>query len=148
MAKHDFGSSPIGKHFQKASAEFERQAGVARTKIAQGVVTWEGLRIVARLSRGIGIVTRGIALAVGVKAFASEWKWARLALPLQTRLAAEQGLWDLGGDYRRLVSGFKPIEDGGDIGSGVGRKREQLLLEKETSKRKRERQSRFRGGLG
>ena len=77
----------------------------------QNAFSWGGIKLAAGLSRGIGRAVAGSAKRVGAKAFAREWKWARLALPLQARLAAEQGLWDLGGDYRRLVSGFEPIGD-------------------------------------
>ena len=41
--------------------------------------------------------------------FQKEWKWIRLAVPLQLRLIVEQVLWDRGGDWRKLVTGFRPI---------------------------------------
>ncbi len=63
----------------------------------------------AAISRATGERIARTAVDMGPEAFANEWKWARLAISLQARLAAEQGLWDLGGDYRRLISGFAPI---------------------------------------
>ncbi len=67
--------------------------------LAESVLTWEGIKGVAGLARATGGSIAGVASRVGIKAFAREWKWARLAIPLQTRLAAEQGLWDLGDEY-------------------------------------------------
>lgn len=43
------------------------------------------------------------------RAFQADWKWMRLMVPLQFRLLVEQVLWDLGGDWRKLVTGFRPI---------------------------------------
>ena len=45
------------------------------------------------------------------KAFQKDWKWARLSMPLQARLLTEQVLWEKGGDWRKLVTGFGPIKD-------------------------------------
>lgn len=45
----------------------------------------------------------------GAAAFLEDWKWIRLAIPLQVRLAVEQMLWDRGGDWRKLVTGFSPV---------------------------------------
>lgn len=42
--------------------------------------------------------------------FATMWKRYRLCIGLQTRLMAEQVLYDLGQPWRNLVSGFKPIQ--------------------------------------
>ncbi len=41
--------------------------------------------------------------------FQREWKWIRLWVPLQVRLFVEQVLWDMGGPWRKLVTGFRPI---------------------------------------
>ena len=103
------------RHYAKAEKEFRTGVETARGQVVDWSVSWEVIRGVAGLGRTAGTTVAGIATRVGAKAFEREWKWARLVLPLQVRLAAEQGLWDLGGDYRRLVSGFKPLtgaEDG------------------------------------
>ena len=44
------------------------------------------------------------------KAFQRDWKWARLSVPLQIRLLVEQVLWEKGGDWKKLVTGFGPIK--------------------------------------
>ena len=49
--------------------------------------------------------------------FAGDWKWMRLAVPLQGRLVMEQLLWDRGLPWRSLITGFRAIE--GDVGHGV-----------------------------
>lgn len=41
--------------------------------------------------------------------FRAMWRKVRNAVPLQTRLMVEQILWEKGGTWRGLVSGFKPI---------------------------------------
>lgn len=41
--------------------------------------------------------------------FREHWKILRHWVSLQTRLAIEQVLWEYGGEYRKLVTGFRPI---------------------------------------
>ncbi len=41
--------------------------------------------------------------------FQEDWKWVRIAIPLQVRLIVEQILWDRGGSWKKLVTAFKPI---------------------------------------
>ena len=97
----------------KASPQAQEfQAGVEAVKeaIIGSALSEEMLKIAGGLGRNTGTTVAGIARAMGPAAFADIWKWARLVLPLQIRLAAEQGLWDLGGEYRRLISGFGPIK--------------------------------------
>lgn len=43
--------------------------------------------------------------------FKLDWKVVRQALPLQVRLTVEQVLWNEGGRYRTLCSGFMPLGD-------------------------------------
>lgn len=47
----------------------------------------------------------------GLEAFWVTWKVLRCWVPLQLRLAVEQVLYEKGGDWRRLVTGFRPIEN-------------------------------------
>lgn len=42
--------------------------------------------------------------------FKEHWKVLRHWVSLQTRLAIEQVLWERGGFYRQLVSGFRPLD--------------------------------------
>lgn len=51
----------------------------------------------------------GYDKAGGFAEFRSMWRKVRNAVPLQTRLMVEQILWEKGGTWRGLVSGFKPI---------------------------------------
>lgn len=46
----------------------------------------------------------------GFDRFVDSWKLGRQLVPLQGRLVMEQVLWDLGGPWRTLVSGFKPLD--------------------------------------
>lgn len=46
---------------------------------------------------------------IGFAAFRADWKYVRLWIDLQERLLVEQVLYDKGGYYRELVSGFRPI---------------------------------------
>lgn len=46
---------------------------------------------------------------IGRAAFRADWKWIRLWLDLQERLFVEQMLYEKGGFYRTLVTGFKPV---------------------------------------
>lgn len=54
--------------------------------------------------------TRRNGERIGKAAFKADWKIIRLWLGLQDRLFVEQMLYDRGGFYRRLVSGFRPLE--------------------------------------
>lgn len=47
---------------------------------------------------------------IGKAAFKADWRWIRLRVGLQDRLLIEQVLYDKGGFYRTLVSGFRPLE--------------------------------------
>lgn len=66
-------------------------------------------------------VTKGMILAANVlldsytnvSEFMSDWKWLRLLVPLQVRLFVEQILWDRGGRWRQLVTGFRPVSTSG-----------------------------------
>lgn len=54
-----------------------------------------------------------------VLGFQHDWVRARLFVPLQIRLAMEQILYERGGAYRTLVSGFGPADvPGGAAGQG------------------------------
>lgn len=44
-------------------------------------------------------------------AFVEDWKVLRLGVSLQVRLYVEQVLWDAGGKYRELVTGFRAIDN-------------------------------------
>ena len=126
-------------HEGRKADEFRRQTEIVLQKIAEMPATEGALTVVADVARASGRAAASLATAMGPAAFAEHWKWARLALPLQTRLAAEQGLWDLGGDYRRLVSGFKPIEGAGDEEGRVGRPAAYGgAVRRQTSQQKRE----------
>ena len=48
--------------------------------------------------------------------FEADWKWLRLAVPLQVRLITEQVLWDKRGGWRDLVTGFGPVKGRGAPG--------------------------------
>ena len=63
----------------------------AQEAFSKATLTKEALELVGGLGRTAGTAVAGIARAMGPGAFADVWKWARLVLPLQTRLAAEQG---------------------------------------------------------
>ncbi len=65
----------------------------------------------ADISRTVAGAIIAVARDMGYQAFEAQWKYARLAVPLQVRLAAEQGLWELGGKYRQLITGFRPVEE-------------------------------------
>jgi len=43
--------------------------------------------------------------------FKTVWPRCRVWFPLQFRLCAEQVMWDRGGEWRRYVTGFKPVTD-------------------------------------
>lgn len=45
--------------------------------------------------------------------FMADWKWMRLLIPLQVRLFMEQILWDRAGQWRQLVTGFRPVSESG-----------------------------------
>ena len=45
----------------------------------------------------------------GSRRFRQFWVRARLLVGLQTRLFVEQVLWELGGPFRLLVTGFNPV---------------------------------------
>lgn len=47
--------------------------------------------------------------AVQVYRFKQDWKIARHIIGLQVRLVCEQVFWDLGGKWRSLITGFKPL---------------------------------------
>ena len=53
-------------------------------------------------------------------AFERDWKWLRLEVDLQTRLFVEQVLWDRGGVWKAMVSGFGPSSIDKDIGGRRG----------------------------
>lgn len=46
----------------------------------------------------------------GYLLFKQDWSIVRLVISLQARLMVEQVLWDLGGRYRELVTGFRPLK--------------------------------------
>lgn len=43
------------------------------------------------------------------EAFREDWKWLRLAMPLQVRLFVEQICYDKGWPWRSVYTGFSPI---------------------------------------
>lgn len=44
--------------------------------------------------------------------FNERWARVRSFLPLQVRLACEQVMWERGGGWRELVTGFRPVDTG------------------------------------
>lgn len=46
----------------------------------------------------------------GFEEFWEDWRIFRVWCPLQVRLAVEQILWELGGRYRKAITGFGPME--------------------------------------
>ena len=54
--------------------------------------------------------------------FEADWKWIRLAVPLQLRLMVEQILWDKRGGWRDLVTGFGPVKGRTASAARKGRK--------------------------
>lgn len=69
------------------------------------------IRAAANLGRSVATQIRAALLEYrGAAAFTKDWKWARLSVPLQIRLLVEQVLWDEGGEWRKLITGFGPIK--------------------------------------
>jgi hypothetical protein len=52
---------------------------------------------------------RETAKGTAFNKFKADWNVARLVIGLQSRLMAEQILWELGPPWRNLVTGFRPI---------------------------------------
>ncbi len=72
-----------------------------------------------QLERAAIIILREVGKDAGsFRDFKTIWKWVRLGLPLQLRLGCEQLLWDTGGEFRTLITGFRAIE-GDDGQQGV-----------------------------
>ncbi|MBV6343699.1 hypothetical protein [Candidatus Magnetobacterium casense] len=46
---------------------------------------------------------------VAILGFAYHWKLLRTFVPLQLRLAVEQVLYEKGGSWQRLITGFRPL---------------------------------------
>ncbi len=57
----------------------------------------------------VAVVSTWIRSYSNAREFRADWKWMRLLVGLQQRLFIEQVLWDKGGDWRKLVTGFRPI---------------------------------------
>ena len=60
-------------------------------------------------------------------AFERDWKWLRLEVDLQTRLFVEQVLWDRGGVWKAMVTGFGPSE----LDKGLGGRRGGVRISQE-----------------
>lgn len=56
-----------------------------------------------------------ILRSMGFSAFRSRWAYIRQLMPLQSRLLVEQILYAMGPPWRRLLTGFNPVELG-DVG--------------------------------
>lgn len=86
--------------------------------VREDIAKWLGDVGISRLSIGAAAdIGRGLATQFrdilgrydSALAFQADWKWARMILPLQVRLIVEQVLWDKGGHWRKMVTGFRPI---------------------------------------
>ena len=88
--------------------------GVARKLRRVDIELLRGLgRIRAGWARETARVTnQWISTYPSALNFGADWKWLRLEVPLQTRLFVEQVLWERGGEWRKLVTGFGPIKAG------------------------------------
>ncbi len=69
-------------------------------------ISKEALRLAKAMARAARKLVNSYR---GPRAFEQDWKWLRLAVPLQVRLVVEQVLWDKRGGYRDLVTGFGPV---------------------------------------
>lgn len=58
----------------------------------------------------ISYVQREMYEGQGFEEFKSDWRIFRVWCPLQVRLAVEEILWQLGPPYRKLITGFAPID--------------------------------------
>lgn len=99
--------------------------GLSPPGLAQGIRRANIGRLVslgkrnAEMARSTALVTRNwIRSYANPTSFQKDWKWLRLDVDLQTRLFVEQVLWELGGDYRTLVTGFGPVK--GVVGKKLG----------------------------
>jgi len=45
----------------------------------------------------------------GPVAYAVRWRTVRNMVPLQVRMLLEQAMWELGDEWRKLISGFGPL---------------------------------------
>lgn len=95
---------------------FLAQVGMEGTNFIPGTT--------AQLEKDIQVIWSHLRAWVGefenAAAFQRHWVRARLFVPLQIRLAMEQLLWELGGGYRNLITGFGPARDVGNAVSGSG----------------------------
>lgn len=101
----------------KAISELSRQTitSFLPITIAVGYDETEGLvalaeSINADIRRWIDGYEERNSPRVAFLGFQYHWKILRTFVPLQLRLAVEQALWSKGGDYRTLITGFRPIE--------------------------------------
>ncbi len=65
----------------------------------------EAAGALTRLSGDLATAVHGY----GARRFRKLWVRARLLVGLQSRLFIEQVLWELGGPFRDLVTGFRPV---------------------------------------
>ncbi len=63
-----------------------------------------------RYKRAAGDVNTWIRKKYGhdSEAFWDDWKWLRVGVELQVRLFVEAVLWERGGEWRRMITGFSP----------------------------------------
>lgn len=71
-------------------------------------------------------VERLVDECVAMGSFAADWPKIRTFVPLQIRLVAEQIFWTRGGEFRKYVTGFKPVDLGAGAGSSLPATRAQL----------------------
>jgi len=65
-----------------------------------------------------------------VRRFASNWRWVRMLISLQVRLIIEQILWDRGGDWRKMITGFLPMSSESEASPSEGDERRERSLER------------------
>ena len=75
----------IARENEERVKQFREMSTWLLGAVAEAPLNWEGIKAAAGLSRGVGTAVAGAARRVGAQAFAREWKWARLAIPLQVR---------------------------------------------------------------
>ena len=76
--------------------------------LAGGVISRASLAGAGAVGRRIaGTLVRALASYKRLSDFVEDWRYARLVLPLQARLVAEEVLWQLG--FQGLVSGFRTL---------------------------------------
>lgn len=99
------------RDIKQLMAEVDAQGTLFVSDTTQGLMN--------TISKIWDLLGRWVSEYESIAAFKRDWVRARLFVPLQIRLAMEQLLWELGGDYRSLVTGFGPATvPGGAVTSG------------------------------